>query len=207
MRHRNLTDHLDEAVLLDAAEGNQPETAEAHLAECEGCRLQVADLRAAMRMAEDAPVPEPSPLFWDHLSARVREAIAEEATGEPAAVPAGWAARLWSWQMVTAAVAAAIILAVAVNRQSSSGTNTAQSAVAPAPALATIPSDLTPSIDNDPSLSFIADLAGDLDWDDAVEAGLTSGADAVERVVQDMSDDERRELRRVLQEEMGRPGV
>ena len=69
------------------------------------------------------------------------------------------------------------------------------------------PRDLTPSIENDPSLSFIADLAGDLDWDDAVEAGLTSGADAVERVVQDMSDDERRELRRVLQEEMGRPGA
>ena len=207
MRHRHLTDHLDEAALLDAAEGSPSEHAEAHLAECERCRLQVADLRSALRMAADAPVPEPSPLFWNHLSARVREAIAEEATGERVSVSSGWAARLWSWQMVTAAVAAAAIILVAVNRQSSFGTNTAQSADAPAPAVAATPGDLTPSIDNDPSLSFIADLAGELDWDDAVEAGLTSGADAVERVVQDMSDDERRELRRVLQEEMGRPGA
>ena len=204
---RHLTDHLGEAVLLDAADGSPSEQAAAHLAECERCRLQVADLRSAMRMAEDAAVPEPSPLFWDHLSARVREAIAEEATGERAAVSSGWAARLWSWQVVTAAVAAAAIILVAVNRQSTPGTNPAQSAVALAPAIAPTPGDLTPSIDNDPSLSFIADLAGDLDWDDAVEAGLTSGADAVERVVQDMSDDERRELRRVLQEEMGRPGA
>jgi len=203
-----MTDHLDETALLDVAEGSRSDDAEAHLAECERCRLQVEDLRSAMRMAEDAPVPEPSPLFWDHLSARVREAIAEEATGEPGAVSSGWGARLWNWQMVTAAVAAAaIVIAVAVNRQSASETNAAQSAAAPSPAAVTTPGDLTPSIDNDPSFSFIADLAGDLDWDDAVAAGLTSGADAVERVVQDMSEDERRELRRVLQEEMGRPGV
>ena len=135
---RHLTDHLDEAVLLDAAEGFPSEQAAVHLAECERCRLQVADLRSAMRMAEDAPVPEPSPLFWDHLSARVREAIAEEATGERAAVSSGWAARLWSWQVVTAAVAAAAIILVAVNRQSASGTNPAQSAVALAPGVGTI---------------------------------------------------------------------
>lgn len=201
-----MTDHLDEAALLDVAEGSRSDRAEAHLAECERCRLQVEDLRAAMRMTEDAPVPEPSPLFWDHLSARVREAIAEEATGE-AAASSSWAARLWNWPMVTAAVAAAaIVIAVGVNRRSASETN-AQSAAAPAPAVVMTPGDLTPSIDNDPSFSFLADLAGDLDWDDAVEAGLTSGADTVERVVQDMSEDERRELRRVLQEEMGRPGV
>lgn len=205
---RHLTDHLDEAALLDAAEGTPSEHAETHLAGCERCRVQVAELRSAMQIAEDAVVPEPSPLFWDHLSARVSEAIADDAAGEPAAVSAGWAARLWNWQMLTAAVAVgAVIVAVAVNRRPASETSTARATVAPSPAVATTPADLTPSIENDPSLSFIADLAGDLDWDDAVEAGLTSGADAVERVVQDMSDDERRELRRVLQEEMGRPGA
>lgn len=203
-----LSDHLDEAALLDVAEGTASEHAATHLAGCERCRLQVEDLRSAMRMAEDASVPEPSPLFWDHLSARIRQAVAEPAADAPAGVVAGWAARLWNWQLLTAAVAAvAIIVAVAVNRQSPSEMNRAQSTVASTPAVVTTTGDLTPSIENDPSLSFIADLAGDLDWDDAVEAGLTSGADAVERVVQEMSDDERRELRRVLQEEMGRPGA
>jgi hypothetical protein len=202
---RHLTDHLDEAALLDVAEGVQSEHAAAHLAGCERCRAQVEALRSALHIAEDVTVPEPSPLFWDHLSARVAEAVADERAGEAAAASIGWAARLRSWQVLTAAaVAAAVVLAVAVNRHSASDTSPVQTPAAVATAAA---HDLTPSLENDPSLSFIADLASDLDWDDAVEAGLTSGADAVERVVQDMSDDERRELRRVLQEEMGRPGA
>jgi len=202
---RLLTDHLDEAALLDVAEGLPSEHTAAHLAGCERCRAQVEELRSAMHLAEDGTVPEPSPLFWDHLSARVAEAVAEERPGEAAAVSIDWAARLRNWRAVTAmAVAAAVILAVAVNRRAAPDANSEQTPAALATAAAR---DLTPSLDNDPSLSFIADLASDLDWDDAVEAGLTSGTDAVERVVQDMSDDERRELRRVLQEEMGRPGA
>jgi len=201
---RLLTDHLDEATLLDVAEGLPSEHTAAHLAGCERCRAQVEELRSAMHLAEDGTVPEPSPLFWDHLSARVAEAVAEERPGE-APVSIDWAARLRNWRAVTAvAVAAAVILVVAVNRRAAPDANSEQTPAALATAAAR---DLTPSLDNDPSLSFIADLASDLDWDDAVEAGLTSGTDAVERVVQDMSDDERRELRRVLQEEMGRPGA
>jgi len=201
---RLLTDHLDEAALLDVAEGLPSEHTAAHLAGCERCRAQVEELRSAMHLAEDGTVPEPSPLFWDHLSARVAEAVAEERPGE-APVSIDWAARLRNWRAVTAvAVAAAVILVVAVNRRAAPDANSEQTPAALATAAAR---DLTPSLDNDPSLSFIADLASDLDWDDAVEAGLTSGTDAVERVVQDMSDDERRELRRVLQEEMGRPGA
>jgi len=201
---RLLTDHLDEAALLDVAEGLPSDHTAAHLAGCERCRAQVEELRSAMHLTEDGTVPEPSPLFWDHLSARVAEAVAEERPGE-APVSIDWAARLRNWRAVTAvAVAAAVILVVAVNRRAAPDANSEQTPAALATAAAR---DLTPSLDNDPSLSFIADLASDLDWDDAVEAGLTSGTDAVERVVQDMSDDERRELRRVLQEEMGRPGA
>src|SRR5262245_10806559 len=205
MRHQ--TDHLDEAALLDVAEGTASEHAAAHLAGCERCRVQVEELRSVMRIAQDAAVPEPSPLFWEHLSTRITEAVAEDAA-DSAVVPVGRPARFWRWQIVTGAlVAAAVVLAVGVHRRSVPDTTSARSPVSPVPAIATTLDDLTPSIENDPSLSFIADLASDLDWDDAVEAGLTSGADAVERVVQDMSDDERRELRRVLQEEMGRPGA
>jgi hypothetical protein len=204
---RHLTDHLDESALLDLAEGTRSEHGAAHLAVCEECRAQVEELRSAIGIAEDASVPEPSPLFWEHLSARIAEAVAEETSAGSVVAPAGWATRFWKWQVVTAAlVAAAVVLAVAVNRRPVTDANSAQSAGAPAPTSATL-NDLTPSLENDPSLSFIADLASDLDWDDAVEAGLTDGADVVERVVQDMSDDERRELRRVLQEEMGRPGA
>ena len=200
-------DHLDEAALLDAAEDASSQESAAHLAGCEPCRAQVEELRAMMRVAEDVPVPEPSPLFWDHLSARVREAVAEDAADEHQASPA-WIPRLWNWQMlVSAAAVGAVILAVTVGRRSPSETGTVELPPAAAPSTASAPAELTPLVDNDPSLSFLGDLASDLDWDDAVEAGLTGGAGAVDRIVLDMSDDERRELQRVLREAMGQPGA
>src|SRR6185436_8662720 len=39
---------------------------------------QLDELRAMLAAARDVDVPEPSPLFWDHLSARVSEAVAAE---------------------------------------------------------------------------------------------------------------------------------
>src|SRR5262245_60410455 len=107
--------HLDEAALVDAAESTHSEYV-AHLAECDRCRAQIEELRALIRVAEDAPVPEPSPLFWDHLSARVREAISEEPHNRTESF--GWAARLWNWQVLGFAVAvAAIIVAVTISRR------------------------------------------------------------------------------------------
>ena len=57
-------------------------------------------------------------------------------------------------------------------------------------------------VDDDPLLSLLADLAGELDWDDVVGAGLTTSSWSVDRVVLEMSADERRELRRILSEEL-----
>src|SRR5712672_889696 len=70
--------HLNAEALVDIAEGTRPETAAPHLASCEACRAQVRELRAMISAAQDAEVPEPSPLFWDHLSSRVGEAVAAE---------------------------------------------------------------------------------------------------------------------------------
>jgi hypothetical protein len=202
---RHLNDHLDEAALVDAAEHSQSEYA-AHLSECERCRGQVEELRALIRVAEDVPVPEPSPLFWDHLSARVRQAVADEPGSRVESF--GWAARWWNWQVLASAVAvSAIVVAVAVGRRAPTPTVSVELRPAPDPAAAAALEDLTLPFDKDPSLSFIADLASDLDWDDAVEAGLTTGAGSVDRVVIDMSDDERRELQRVLREAMGQRGA
>ena len=68
--------HLQPDELVDVAEGTRPESSVPHLASCEVCRLQLADLKATISAAADVEVPEPSPLFWDHLSARVRDAVA-----------------------------------------------------------------------------------------------------------------------------------
>src|SRR5881296_2602817 len=79
--------HLQSEELIDLAEGAQPESSALHLQTCDECRRRLTDLRAAMAAAADVDVPEPSPLFWDHFSARVHDAIAAEDAG--AARPKG----------------------------------------------------------------------------------------------------------------------
>ena len=74
--------HLTPEELLDLAEAPPPDVASGHLASCDRCRRELADLREALAAAAEIEVPEPSPLFWGHLSARVRGA------GKPVEKPA-----------------------------------------------------------------------------------------------------------------------
>ncbi len=60
---------------------------------------------------------------------------------------------------------------------------------------------------DDPSLTLLADLTSDLDWDTASEAGLAPPTGAVDDVVTSLSGGERRELHRLLQEALRRPGA
>ena len=55
-------------------------------------------------------VPEPSPLFWDHLSARVREAVTADA------VPARpwFGVGRWSWGLAAVMSVAVLVIAVSV---------------------------------------------------------------------------------------------
>ena len=68
--------HLSPSEFVDLAEHALEPGRAAHAAACDACRAQAAIVRDALRMtaAVDA-VPEPSPLFWEHFSARVREGI------------------------------------------------------------------------------------------------------------------------------------
>ena len=74
--------HLAPEQFVDIADGVLAESSgdvAPHLAACAACRQQLADVRAMMAEAVDVEVPEPSPLFWEQLSSRVRAAVAEEA--------------------------------------------------------------------------------------------------------------------------------
>src|SRR4029077_15291184 len=102
--------HLSARQLVDLAEGTQPESAAPHLASCAICRRQLADMRAMMSVAAEAEVPEPSPLFWDHLSARVAEAVAAEQ-----APRRSWIGAVsWTRLVAPLASAAALLLLVLV---------------------------------------------------------------------------------------------
>lgn len=71
-------------MLLDP--GAAPAKVQVHVAECENCRKQLADLRATMALMDTWKAPEPSPYFLSKLDARMRE--------ERATAPANWIARL-----------------------------------------------------------------------------------------------------------------
>jgi len=192
--------HLRPDELIDVAEGKRAESSATHLAECAVCRLHLAELKAMMSAAADVEVPEPSPLFWDHFSARVHDAVAAE--GSPRR-------SFWIWPRLTlpaAAVAlAALLLAVALN------TGRVE---APAPLI--VPDPLSPvaSVDllsdpqstSDTALTLVAELSSDMDFETAREAGLAARGSA-EHAVTHLTGSELRELQRLLQEELARSGA
>jgi hypothetical protein len=186
--------HLSVEQLLDLAEGTADERQYSHLASCGSCRKELEDARAAIAEVHAVDVPEPSPLFWNHLSGRVHDAVAHESRTR--GMLRGW----WMpWRLTVAVSAAAVIivagLIVAPHQQSGAPSEVPAGPAAPTAALA---SD-TPIAD-DPSLSFVADLASGVDWDSAAAAGLSARPGAVDGVLSTLSDDETRELQRLLTE-------
>jgi hypothetical protein len=169
-----------------------------HLDQCAECRHQVADLRATMVAVEDATVPEPSPLFWDHFSARVRDAVAAEPNLPPLG-PEPWAWFRTKTLWLGAAIVAALVVAVIVRIDRSAPSSTVSISTSGAEAVDPF------GAAEDASLSLVADLAADLDWEAASEAGFTTrvGVDAVTQ----LTEAERRELRQLLQGELGRTGA
>src|SRR6185503_13158015 len=96
--------------LVDIAEGAQPESSAPHLQACASCRKQLDDLRAMMAAAADVDIPETSPLFWAHFSARVHHAGEAQRQAPAAEFSLAWLRRPLVW----APVLAAMLLAVAL---------------------------------------------------------------------------------------------
>src|SRR5438132_10596593 len=77
-------------------------------------QLSDDEIIAALR---EVDVPEPSPLFWNHLSERVREAVANE----PAPAPR-WINRLnVAWAAGVFGAVAVVVLVVRVDRGGRNG--------------------------------------------------------------------------------------
>jgi hypothetical protein len=194
--------HLSPEELLDIADGTRTGVEFSHLQSCAACARQVADLRAAIGVVAEVSVPDPSPLFWDRLSARVREAVAQEehAVARPASIAH------WGWRFAAAAAGmAALVVAFGPTQPR-----------APAPAGTDSPpavsaelsrSDEMPAFDDDAALTLLADLTSGLDWEAAAEAGLVPAAGAVDRIVFALSAEERVELHRILEEALARSGA
>jgi len=181
--------HLTPDELIDALEGVRHQ---AHLAECERCRRELDDLAAVLADLQQASVPEPSPLFWPHFSARVRTAMDRDAP------PAGTWPSWLRWQVLLPLGAAAmIILGVmfsVANQDRAERESAAAALDAPAALDAAAPSD---------SWVILADLVGEMDLDTATAAGVVAPGVAEQAVLQ-LTADEQQELTRLLKAELTR---
>ena len=184
--------HLTSEEFVDLAEGVREAASVPHLAECDRCRRELADVRGMMAAAGATDVPEPSPLFWDHLSARVREAVAAEPP-RSATLFGSW------WFRAAAGLAVSAMIAAVV--ASSVGRRTPERQ---APAVVQEHPDSTPLLgqSDDPSLDLVADFSRTLDWDDLREQLVGSGK--IDASVGELDGAERRELGRLLKEELAR---
>lgn len=201
MTHLNHLNHLNNVELVDSLDGALPASRAGHLDACDACRERVDSLRltmSAVRPAEGDDVPEPSPLFWQHFSRRVHEAVRDE----PLAPSSRWfrAPRL-GWAAATAVVvlAAAVVLwnqdrrirdavpggSAPIGEQASSTTE-----------------DLSWNIDDDEDWALVRVVADDLRWEDAQDAGLHARPGSAERVALEMSPAERQELALLIKDDL-----
>src|SRR5262249_49702213 len=156
--------------LVDLAEGTRPESSAPHLATCESCRSHLADLRAMIAAVVEADVPEPSPLFWDQLSRRVREAVEAGEARSPA----------WNWlpAYLLAGVALLAVIVIAAVRTFAPSGQPSPSPVAlqPSPSPAAIDQNdgagASEAWRDDVWLTFVAALAADVDADAARDEGF-----------------------------------
>jgi len=202
-----MTTHLSESEFVDLAEDALDPRRAAHAETCAACRDQADTLRAALRGTAAVDVPEPSPLFWAYLSARVHEEVA----GEPVAAGAG---RLWTGTggLVPLAAAAAMVVAVfsgvllvrAVRGGGNAVPLVAEHAGAPAPATPDGSSEVAPDAVNAEVWAVLTAAASGVKFEDAHAAGMHVHPGTLDHAVQDLTAAERTELGRLLQSELKR---
>jgi hypothetical protein len=193
--------HLAPDRLVALAERPREEASDPHLGNCDRCRRAVDDLRAVLAVASQDVVPEPSPLFWDHFSARVRRAVATQSEMKPRS----WTDAVRDSHLLRAALVVAIVLGVSAGL-----TVRFWHPRAPVPASAgslqqSAASSETRAADEiaDPSWSLVTDLAEDLDWDSASALGMGPAPGSAEQAAAQLSSAERSELVRLIASELG----
>ncbi len=184
--------------LLDVVDGVAARDAVAHVDSCPHCQALVAEARAALAEAAQVDVPEPSPLFWPQVNARVRAAIADEAQA-----PVGW--RAWLRLDVLVPLAGLATLVVALTSAIGRVPNAAD---APAADVALFTDAPVATVDaagaGDGALELVLDLVASLpesDWD---TLGLTAVPD-LGVAAQSLTPDEQQALSAILQAAVERP--
>lgn len=187
-----MSTHLRPEELVDAVEGTLDRARAAHAAGCLTCADEIARLTLLMRDVEAAGVvPEPSPLFWDHLTARVRR---EAET--PARAARWWSPSARSTFGLAATALAAIALMLIVRPP------TPRDARAPTDVARTAATDIwLPPLEESP-WDVMLGLAGDLSWEDVNQAAMPRTGTA-DTLIEELTPAEREQFVRLLRREIG----
>jgi hypothetical protein len=186
-----MSHHLTPDELVEAAEGTLASTRQAHVETCDTCRRESEQLAAVMRDVSAVDLPEPSPLFWNHFSARVRDAVAELPEARD-----GWNPGWLRWPAL-APVGALLLLVTALVMSIPSG-NTVS------PLVTDNVSGNEVALDQEWAL--VSDMVGPLDLELAGEAGIRLVPGTAEQAALDLDADERQELLRLMRVEIERAG-
>jgi hypothetical protein len=184
--------HLLEFIDDPHTSGLSPER-KRHIEACAACRAAAADLRRIIGEVRNEPGGEPSPLFWDHFAARVADAIRDQVP-EPAP-----SLRTWRFGRQTAAwtaVAAGVAWRPTLHAP-------------PAPGIGQGTADAAriDDVEDDQAWNVVRAAADGLPWEDVQAAGIAARPGAAERVVMELTAEERAELAKLLESEMKRSGV
>lgn len=200
----HLTDLELIAAIEDANARDLPVPRRRHLDACDACRGRADELRSVIAAAADATVPEPSPLFWEHFSARVRQGIDGSTPGSGEAAHQG---RLAAWlgkgHAGWMAFAATVIILLVAGVWQVNAPSPRRAPHATVDRAADEPVDL----DADPAWAVVRTVADSVEWSDAAVADIGVQPDAAETVARTLSPEERSELVRLLLAEAKRNGA
>ena len=189
--------HLSSVEFAEFIGGALPPGREAHLAACDRCRLRAEELRTALAAARDVEVPEPSPLYWDHLSSRIRAAVA----AEPLSSDGSWLWRPAYGLALAVAVAGLLVVASGLRMWRPAGEPAGNLGVPEErvglEALAGF--EVGPT---DETWEMVIVMSSDLEWNEAEEAGFAVRQRTADRLLSTLTVGEQTELVRILRAEL-----
>ena len=188
--------HLTPDELVDAIEETLTPARRAHLHDCPRCAQDVMQLSAVLRESRSVKTPEPSPLFWDRLSDRVRHAISVEPIAPPFV---HW----FQWPVLAPLAALSLLVFVLASAVPQGPTGVQRFQVAEQTARA---DNLAASAAIDESWDVMSELLADLDIETAHAAGIAVSPGSADEIALHLSSSEQQELVRLLRAELQRAG-
>jgi hypothetical protein len=193
-----MSHHLSPEEFVDAIDGVLVVSRQQHLDGCAACRQEVAALGTLARQVDAAAeVPEPSPLYWDHLSRRISEATATDVSPAPA-----WWQLSWRPLVAVAAMLVAATLVV-VLRTPGAGVTDRPLAENGGPIVSAGELAAGTAADvRDDAWDLVVAMAEDLSVDDVHEVMPSAGPETA-ILPETMTARERQEFVKLLKQEMG----